>query len=80
MALELNNADLLGRPVRVQRYVKKTAGGPKEKKNKKGKPTGAVLRLGKKQKVKAFSKGKEPNSKKSFTGMKAKEKKKVSGS
>jgi len=35
MALELNNSDVQGRPVRVQRYVKKTPGGPKEKKNKK---------------------------------------------
>lgn len=79
MALELNDSDLQGRPVRVQRYVKKSpSGGPKEKKNKKEKPTGAVRRLGKKQKVKTFGKGKESDSKKSFTGMKAKEKKKVS--
>lgn len=79
MALELNNADLLDRPVRVQRYVKKSAGGPKEKKNKKEKPTGAVRRLGKQQKVKTFKgkEGKDSNSKKQFTGMKAKEKKKV---
>lgn len=79
MALELDNSDLQGRPVRVQRYVKKSPGGPKEKKNKKEKPTGAVRRLGKKQKVKTFSngKGKETNPKASFAGMKAKEKKKV---
>lgn len=80
MALELNNADLLDRPVRVQRYVKKTAGGPNEKKNKKEKPTGAIRRLGKKSqpKGKTFKgkDGKESNAKKQFTGMKAKEKKK----
>lgn len=77
MALELNNSDLQGRPVRVQRYVKKAAGGVKEKKGKKEKSTGAVRRLGKKKTVKTFSKGSESNSKKQFTGMKAKEKKKV---
>lgn len=79
MALELNNSDLLGRPVRVERYTKKSPGGSKEKKNKKEKPTGAVRRLGKKSNVKAPNKskqGKETNSKKSFTGMKAKDKQK----
>lgn len=78
MALELNNADLLDRPVRVQRYVKKSPGGPQEKKNKKEKPTGAVRRLGKKEKVKTFKgkDGKESNSKKQFAGVKAKDKKK----
>ncbi|XP_037027956.1 RNA-binding protein 34-like isoform X2 [Bradysia coprophila] len=75
MALELNNADLQGRPVRVERYVKKTPGGPKEKKDKQ-KPTGAVRRLGKKQKPNGLGKGKESNAKKTFTGVKAKDKKK----
>lgn len=76
MALELANSDLQGRPVRVQRYVKKTPGGPKEKKMKKEKPTGAVRRIDKKHKVKSFSKDKEQKPNKQFAGMKAKDKKK----
>lgn len=77
MALELNNSDLQGRPVRVQRYVKKSPGGPKEKKPKKEKPKGAVRRIEKQQKINRFSKDKKPNAKKQFTGVKAKDKKKV---
>lgn len=80
MALELNNADLQGRPVRVERYVKKTPGAVSKEKKNKQKPTGAVKRLAKKQKLigSGKGKGKEPNAKKTFTGMKAKDKKKVS--
>lgn len=78
MALELNNADLQGRPVRVERYVKKTPGAVSKEKKNKQKPTGAVKRLAKKQKLIGSGKGKEQNAKKTFTGMKAKDKKKVS--
>ncbi|KAJ6637973.1 RNA-binding protein 34 [Pseudolycoriella hygida] len=81
MALELNNSELQGRPMRVQRYVKKdqNAGASLEKKTnagKKEKPTGVLRRLGEKKKVKSFSKSKEQSSKAQFTGMKAKDKKK----
>lgn len=81
MALELNNADLQDRPIRVERYVKKTPGASKEKKNKL-KLTGAAQRLVKKQKLNGTGKvkGKESNAKKTFTGVKAKDKKKVSAS
>lgn len=74
MALELNNSDVEGRAIRVERYTakKQGAGGERKKKDKKG-SVGVERRLAEKNKKETAS----PKSVKAeFTGVKITDKKK----